>query len=102
LVVGPIVPGSWRLEYAPPIMFVALVLIGIRRVPQAVAALVGGSVGLVTAGLPDRLGILAGSVAGVAAGTVAEYRSRPSMNAWSVTRDRRRGQRDHVRDAGSA
>jgi predicted branched-subunit amino acid permease len=78
LVVGPIVPGSWRLEYAPPIMFVALVLIGIRRVPQAVAALVGGSVGLVTAGLPDRLGILAGSVAGVAAGTVAEYRSRPS------------------------
>jgi predicted branched-subunit amino acid permease len=75
LVVGPVVPASWRLEYAPPIMFVALVLIGIRRVPQGVAALVGGAVGLVAAGLPDRLGILVGAIAGVAAGTLAEYRT---------------------------
>lgn len=72
MVVGPIVPTSWRLEYAPPIMFVGLVLIGIQRVPQGVAALVGGLVGLATAGLPDRLGILVGAAAGVAAGTVAE------------------------------
>ena len=75
MLVGPIVPSSWRLEYAPPIMFVGLVLIGIRRVPQAVAAFVGGAVGLVAAGLPDRLGILVGAIAGVAAGTVAEYAS---------------------------
>ncbi|HSJ90827.1 MAG TPA: AzlC family ABC transporter permease [Ilumatobacter sp.] len=82
LVVGPAVPESWRLEYAPPIMFVALVLIGIRRVPQGVAAFVGGVVGLATAGLPDRLGILAGAVAGVAAGTVAEYAAeRPAGSA---------------------
>ena len=74
MVVGPIVPTGWRLEYAPPIMFVGLVLIAIQRVPQAVAAVVGGSVGLATAGLPDRLGILVGAVAGVAAGTLAEYR----------------------------
>ena len=75
LLVGPAVPASWRLEYAPPIMFVALVLISIRRVPQGVAALVGGGVGLATAGLPDRLGILAGALAGIVAGTVAEYRT---------------------------
>ena len=73
MLVGPVVPSSWQLEYAPPIMFVGLVLIGIRRVPQAVAALVGGMVGLVAAGLPDRLGILFGALAGVAAGTLAEY-----------------------------
>ena len=73
MLVGPVVPSSWQLEYAPPIMFVGLVLIGIRRVPQAVAALVGGMVGLVAAGLPDRLGILVGALAGVAAGTLAEY-----------------------------
>ena len=73
MLVGPVVPSSWRLEYAPPIMFVGLVLIGIRRMPQAVAAIVGGAVGLVAAGLPDRLGILVGAVAGVAAGTIAEY-----------------------------
>lgn len=73
MVVGPVVPASWQLQYAPPIMFVGLVLIGIQRVPQAVAAMVGGFVGLVTAGLPDRMGILVGALAGVAAGTVAEY-----------------------------
>lgn len=79
MVVGPFVPTSWRLGYAPAIMFVALVLVGVQRVPQGVAAFVGGTVGLATSGLPDRLGILVGAVAGVIAGTVAEYRSeRPT------------------------
>lgn len=79
MVVGPIVPDSWRLGFAPPIMFVGLVLIGINRVPQAVAAIVGGTVGLVAAGLQDRLGILVGAVAGVVAGTVAEIRQERSV-----------------------
>ena len=73
LVVGPSVPESWQLGFAPPIMFVGLVLIGIKKVPQAVAAIVGGGVGLATTGLQDRLGILIGAVAGVIAGTAADY-----------------------------
>ena len=72
MVVGPIVPNSWRLEFAPPIMFVGLVLAGIDRRPAAAAALVGGAVGLVTAGLHDRVGILIGALAGVLAGVAAE------------------------------
>jgi predicted branched-subunit amino acid permease len=78
MVVGPIVPDSWRLDFAPPVMFVGLVLIGVNRAPQAVAATVGGFVGLVTAGLQDRLGILIGATAGVIAGTMAELRARPT------------------------
>ena len=74
MVVGPAIPESWQLGFAPPIMFLGLVLIGINRVPQAVAAVVGGMVALVTAGLPDRLGILVGAIAGVAAGAYAESR----------------------------
>jgi predicted branched-subunit amino acid permease len=74
MLVGPIVPESWQLEFAPPVMFVGLVLIGIRRVPQAVAATVGGLVGLASAGLQDRLGILVGAVCGVVAGAWAESR----------------------------
>ncbi len=74
MVVGPVVPDSWQLEFAPAIMFLGLVLIGINRVPQAVAAVVGGLVGLVTAGLHDRLGILIGAVAGIVAGAIAELR----------------------------
>lgn len=72
MVVGPVVPESWQLGFAPAVMFVGLVLIGINRLPQAVAAFVGGAVGLATAGLPDRLGILIGALAGVAAATIVE------------------------------
>ncbi len=74
MVIGPSIPDSWQLGFAPPIMFLGLVLIGINRMPQAVAAVVGGLVALVTAGLPDRLGILVGAIAGVAAGAYAESR----------------------------
>jgi predicted branched-subunit amino acid permease len=78
MAVGPVVPESWRLDYAPAIMFIGLVLIGIRRFPQALAAIVGGVVALAAAGLRDRLGILVGAIAGVVAGTWAEYRAERS------------------------
>ena len=74
MLVGPIVPDSWRLAFAPAVMFLGMVLIAIEKVPQTTAAFVGGSVSLAAAGLPDRLGILVGAVAGVAAGTLADYR----------------------------
>jgi 4-azaleucine resistance transporter AzlC len=81
MVVGPIVPESWQIEFAPAIMFVGLVLIGLNKVPQAVAAIVGGLVGLATAGLQDRLGILIGAVAGVIAGSIAEGRAETRAQA---------------------
>jgi 4-azaleucine resistance transporter AzlC len=81
MVVGPVVPTSWRLDFAPPVMFVGLVLIGLQRRTQAVAAVAGGTVGLVSAGLPDRLGILVGAIAGVAAGSIAEARAETPVVA---------------------
>jgi 4-azaleucine resistance transporter AzlC len=72
MVVGPVVPDSWRLEFAIPVMFLGLVVIGVTKRPQAVAAVVGGVVSLLAAGLQDRLGILVGALAGVTAGVVAE------------------------------
>ncbi|MEO6570611.1 MAG: AzlC family ABC transporter permease [Ilumatobacteraceae bacterium] len=84
MVVGPVVPASWRLDFAPPVMFVGLVLVGIKRVPEAVAAIVGGAVGLASAGLHDRLGILVGAVAGVAAGSYADVRTRGASDTTVV------------------
>ena len=72
MLVGPIVPDGWRLDFAPPIMFAGLTLFAIKRIPAGVAALVGGGVSLATVGLQDRLGIVIGAMAGVAAGAVAE------------------------------
>ena len=72
MLVGPIVPESWRLDFAPPVMFAGLTLFAINRVPAAVAALVGGFVSLATVDLRDRLGIVVGALAGVVAGAIAE------------------------------
>ena len=90
MLVGPVVPESWQLGFAPPIMFLGMVLMGIGRMPQAVAALVGGSVGLATAGLQDRLGILIGAIAGVVAGAIAEVRQErvaadPALTAGAAS-----------------
>ena len=72
MVVGPVIPDSWRLEFAIPILFVGMVLISVDKLPQAIAAVVGAAVGLAAAGLQDRLGILVGAAAGIAAGSAAE------------------------------
>lgn len=72
MVVGPIIPESWQLEFAVPLLFVGMVLVSVDKLPQAVAAVVGAAVGLAAAGLQDRLGILVGAAAGIAAGSAAE------------------------------
>ena len=74
MVVGPIIPGSWQLDFAPVVMFAGMTLFAVKRVPAGVAALVGGSVSLVAAGLPDRFGILVGAVTGVIAGAIVDQR----------------------------
>jgi 4-azaleucine resistance transporter AzlC len=81
MVVGPVVPEVWRLDFAPAVMFLCLVVVGVQRRPQAVAGAVGGVVGLAAAGLQDRLGILVGAIAGVAAGAYAEQRNERSEPA---------------------
>lgn len=72
MVVGPVIPTSWRLDAAPPIMFLGLVVIGSTTRPAVVAAVVGGLVSLAAVGLSDRLGILVGAGAGVLAGALVD------------------------------
>ncbi len=72
MLIGPVVPESWRLDYAPPIMFAGLTMFAVKKFPAGVAAIVGGLVSLMAVGLRDRLGIVVGAVAGVIAGAIAE------------------------------
>jgi predicted branched-subunit amino acid permease len=90
MLIGPVVPESWRLDFAPVIMFAGLSLFAVKRLPAAVAAIVGGTVSLVAAGLADRLGILVGAICGVVAGAVAEsFRAEaPAAPGNEVTRER--------------
>lgn len=72
LFLGPVIPASWSLGFAVPILFIGLIVIGIDKYPKLIAALVGAGVTYLTAGLPNRAGLLVGAVAGILAGTIAE------------------------------
>jgi len=72
LFVGPVVPEEWRLEFAVPILFLGLIVIGIDKPSKLTAALAGAGGAYLWAGLPNRAGLLVGALIGVAAGTIAE------------------------------
>lgn len=74
IVLGSAVPESWSLEFAIPLTFLALLVLAIRDRPGLVAAAVGGIVAVGAVGLPYNLGLLVGSLAGVAAGMASERR----------------------------
>jgi 4-azaleucine resistance transporter AzlC len=76
LLIGPVVPEGWHLEFAVPILFVGLLILGVDSRPKVVAAVVGAGVTLVSAGLPNRGGLLVGSLAGILAGTLAARAGR--------------------------
>jgi 4-azaleucine resistance transporter AzlC len=70
IALGPVVPADWNLEFAVPLLFVGLIVIGIDRSSKLVAALVGAGVTFLFAGLPNRSGLLIGALAGVLVGTI--------------------------------
>ena len=76
LLIGPVVPEQWNLEFAIPILFIGLLVVGTETWPEVIAALAGAAVTYLVAGLPNRTGLLVGAVAGVAAGTIAERARR--------------------------
>jgi 4-azaleucine resistance transporter AzlC len=72
LFVGPVIPEEWNLEFAVPILFLGLIVMGIDKSSKLVAALVGAGVTFLAAGLPNRSGLLVGAIIGIVAGTIAE------------------------------
>lgn len=67
---GDNIPTQVPMDFAVPMMILALLFPVLRSVPMVIAALVGGGVALVAAGMPANLGILIGSLSGIVAGTV--------------------------------
>ena len=76
IVVGARVPESWGLAFAVPLVFLSLLIPAISSWPKLVAAAVGGGVAVAGSVLavPLNLGLIAGGVAGVAAGILADER----------------------------
>jgi predicted branched-subunit amino acid permease len=72
LVIGPIVPTAWALDFAPAVMFCGIVVLSLRDRPGVLAAVVGAGVSAGAIGLPNRLGLLVGALCGVLVGSIAD------------------------------
>jgi 4-azaleucine resistance transporter AzlC len=71
-VAGAQVPAHWSLDFVVVLTFISILVPAIRTRADLAAALVGGAVALIAAGLPWRLALVAGSLAGVGAGVIYE------------------------------
>lgn len=69
---GNLVPGSWQLDFAIPLSFIAIGVVTVRSVPLLAAALVGGAASVLLFDLPLKLGLIAACIVGMAAGLLAE------------------------------
>jgi len=70
--VGANVPDSWSLEFAVPLMFLALLIPMLTSKPAVAAAMVGGGVAVIAHAAPSHAGLMIGALAGVVAGVAAE------------------------------
>ncbi len=81
LLAGQAIPDArgWGLEFAMVVTFIGLVVPMVTDRPALAAVLAAGIVSLLAYGLPNRLGLMAGALAGVAAGLIAEgLRPKPA------------------------
>jgi 4-azaleucine resistance transporter AzlC len=72
VVLGTRVPESLGLEFAVPLVFLALLVPAMEDRQTTVAGIAGGAVAVGTAGLPLNLGLLVGATVGILAGLLTE------------------------------
>jgi 4-azaleucine resistance transporter AzlC len=72
--IGAQVPASWSLDFALPLTFIALVVPMLKNRTYVLAALVAGVVGVLTIGLPYKLGLMLAAALGIAVGMFVENR----------------------------
>lgn len=72
IVVGPLIPGSWGLAFAAPVLFMGLLAVGINHWRKLVAALVAAVITLLLAEVPNKGGLLIGACAGILVGSLME------------------------------
>ncbi|MDJ0837786.1 MAG: AzlC family ABC transporter permease [Acidobacteriota bacterium] len=72
---GNTLPDSWSLDFAVPLSFLALLIPSLNSRGALIAAVTAGTLVLLTRLMPFNLGLIAATLAGVAAGMLTERRS---------------------------
>lgn len=74
ILLGPVLPDGLDLSFTIPALFIGLLVPGLVRRPALFAAVTGAVVSAALWRIPNRGGMLVGSVAGIVAGYAAETR----------------------------
>lgn len=74
VILGAGVPAEWSLDFAVPLVFLALTFLAINDRATLVAAVVGATTAVAAFSLPYNLGLPLAGLVGIAAGLVAERR----------------------------
>lgn len=72
VLLGASVPAAWSLDFAIPLVFLALLVPTLRDRPGVGAAIVGGLVSVAAANVSYNLGLIIGAACGIAAGVIIE------------------------------
>ncbi len=72
IAVGAALPGAWRLEFAVPLIFLALLVPAVHDRPTLAAAGVGAGVAVLAHRVPINLGLITGALCGVVAGVMSD------------------------------
>ena len=71
-------PASWGLDFAMVVTFIGMLVPIIISRPLLISVITAGTAAVLTHALPNRLGIIAASLAGILAGVIAERILSPS------------------------
>ena len=85
ILLGPVIPAEWQIGFIVPLMFIAVLVPGLKRSAELVTLVVAGVVVLAARGLPFGLNILVGIIAGLIAGAT-----------WETVADSRAGRKGSV------
>ncbi|WP_332898997.1 MULTISPECIES: AzlC family ABC transporter permease [unclassified Haladaptatus] len=74
IVLGASIPAEWNLGFTVPLIFLTLLITAMKDRPSIAAGVGGGVIAVVGAGLPFNLGLLIGSLCGIATGLLVAER----------------------------
>jgi len=75
VLVGNVIPASWSLDFAVPLLFLALLINAVRDRPGLVAAVVSGVIATLGRDIqPAGLGLLAGAICGITVAALLDRR----------------------------
>lgn len=72
MTVGPVIPSSIPLALCIPVLFLTMLVPGVKSRPSYAAAVVGLAVAILGSDLPSGVGLVAAIVLGTVAGVIAE------------------------------